>query len=215
MNYMKNYNVNFIEKDLFVFSGNGNSYLWDKAETLCDFISAWDNQNICRTEFKSIWDKKNIYFLFIVHDDSIHIETRDNSFESIGKSDRVELFFRTDAGLNPYYCLEIDPTLRIMDFKAYANKEFDFNWNWPKTDLRVKSSIEENNFSVEISISIKSLIKLNLIKDGKMEVGIFRAKYIGQENSKYNPIWISWVNPNTEKPNFHTSTSFGILHLMQ
>ena len=212
---MKNYNVNYIEKDTLILAGKGKSPLWDKAEILCDFVSAWNDKKFCRIEFKSIWDKENIFFCFNVHDNSVHIETKDDSFESIRNSDRVELFFRTDATLNPYYCLEIDPTERIMDFRAYPNKNFDFNWNWPKEDLKVKSNIAEDNFSVEIAISIKSLKKLNLIKDHKIEVGIFRAKYNKQENTSFEPTWISWVNPNTITPNFHIPTSFGLLNLIK
>jgi hypothetical protein len=54
---------------------------------------------------------------------------------------------------------------------------------------------------------------LDLLKDGKMEMGIYRAKHIQQENGNYEPSWITWVNPNTQNPNFHTPNSFGVLNL--
>jgi hypothetical protein len=109
--------------------------------------------------------------------------------------------------------LEIDPASRIMDFKARPNKQFDFNWNWPSDDIKVKSAMESNCFTVEIAISLVSLTKLGLIKDDKIEAGIYRAKYNKQEDGNYEPTWITWVNPNTESPNFHTPSSFGVLHL--
>lgn len=154
-------------------------------------------------------------FLFYGFDTKLHIDEKDDSVDSIRNSDRVELFFRTDESLNPYYCLEIDPISRIMDFKAKPNKNFNFKWSWTKNDLVVKSYINRNNFTVEIVISITSLRKLNLIKRNKIDVGIFRAKYYEQENLNFEPIWISWVNPDTESPNFHTPTSFGVLYLME
>lgn len=212
---MKNYNVNCIERDILTLTGKGDNPLWQKAELLTDFVSPWDNEKIEKIEFKALWDSKNLFFCFTVFDNVIHIDKTDNSFESIGNSDRVELFFRTDASLNPYYCLEIDPTPRIMDFKAYPNKNFSFDWNWPKKDLTVKSQINRNKFTVEIATSIKSLNSLNLIKENKIETGIFRAKYNELENSIFEPIWISWVNPNTNEPNFHTPASFGVLKLME
>lgn len=212
---MKNYNVNCIERDTLILTGKGDDPLWQKAELLTDFVSPWDNEKIKKIEFKALWDAKNLFFCFTVFDNFIHIDKTDNSFESIGNSDRVELFFRTDTSLNPYYCLEIDPNSRIMDFKAYPNKNFNFEWNWPKNDLTVKSQINSNNFTVEIAISIKSLKNLNLIKENKIETGIFRAKYHEQENSIFEPTWITWVNPNTKEPNFHTPTSFGMLKLME
>ena len=102
-----------------------------------------------------------------------------------------------------------------MDFVAYPNKKFDFDWNWPQNNIEVKSSINDDSFTVEGSISISSLKMLNLIKDNKIETGIFRAKYNETEKSIFEPVWISWVDPDTEEPNFHIASSFGILNLME
>jgi Carbohydrate family 9 binding domain-like len=207
--------VNFIKKNALVTNGKGSHSLWNTATTVTDFVSAWDNKEPEKIEFKALWDSENLYFCFKVYDNSVHIDKSDDSIDSIGNSDRVELFFRTDQSLNPYYCLEIDPTPRIMDFKAYPDKKFDFGWSWLKEDLIVKSNISRDYFTVEIKISIASFQKLNLIKDNKIETGIFRAKYNKQENSNFEPTWISWVNPITETPNFHTPTVFGVLNLMK
>jgi hypothetical protein len=154
-----------------------------------------------------------LFFCFKVNDPEVHIDSRDNTVASINDSDRVELFFRSDKSLNPYYCLEIDPTSRIMDFMAHPNKQFDFDWNWPTNDIEVKSSIESAYFTVEIAISLDSLTKLGLLKEGKIEVAIYRAKYNKQENGNFEPTWITWVDPNTKNPNFHIASSFGVLKL--
>lgn len=212
---IKKYQVNLVENNQLIINGKGDSQLWDKAVILDDFISPWDADKVLKIEFKALWDSTNLFFCFTVFDSSVHIDTTDDTIASINESDRVELFFRSDASLNPYYCLEIDPTPRVMDFIAYPNKKFDFDWNWPKNNLTVKSFRNENYFTVEGAISIESLRKFNLIKDNKIETGIFRAKYVEQDDSSFEPTWITWVNPNTETPNFHTPTSFGKLHLMQ
>lgn len=212
---MKTYNVNCIKRDTLKTTGKGNHFLWAKALVLTDFVSPWENKKPVKIEFRALWDTKNLFFCFTVFDTKIHIEVKDDSINSIGNSDRVELFFRTDESLNPYYCLEIDPISRIMDFMAHPNKNFNFNWSWPKNDITVKSYINRNNFTVEIAISILSLRDLNLINGNKIDVGIFRAKYYEHENSIFVPTWISWVNPNTESPNFHTPSSFGVLNLME
>jgi hypothetical protein len=62
---------------------------------------------------------------------------------------------------------------------------------------------------------MESLKRFHLIKDHKIETGIFRAKYNTKDNLNFEPTWITWVNPNTETPNFHTPSSFGILDLAQ
>lgn len=210
---MKTYKVNHIKENEITISGKGNHPMWKAASNLTDFSSPWDDKPIKKIEFKGIHNLEKIFFLFKVHDSQIHIHPSDDQNDSINNSDRVELFFRTDEALSPYYCLEIDPTSRIMGFKARPNKAFDFNWNWPSKEIEVKSSIEANHFSVEVAISIESLIKFGLLKNGKIETGIYRAKYNQYLDGNYESTWITWVNPNTETPNFHTSTSFGILNL--
>lgn len=210
---MKSYTVIRIEEKELKINGKGDHPLWSKAITLTDFCSPWDDQLISKIEFKSLWNKDTFFFCFKVDDSEFHIDTTDNTKNSINNSDRVELFFRTNDSLNPYYCLEIDPTPRIMDFKAQPNKQFDLDWNWPSSEIDVKSSINENCFIVEGAISITSLRKLDLIKDDKIETGLYRAKYYKQNDGTYDPTWITWVNPNTESPNFHTPSSFGVLKL--
>jgi hypothetical protein len=102
-----------------------------------------------------------------------------------------------------------------MDFIAYPHKNFDFNWNWPKNDLVVKSSAKANSFIVEGSISIESLKSFNLVKNNRIETGVFRAKYIKAQNECFEPNWITWINPNTETPNFHIASSFGVFILKE
>ncbi|OUD34935.1 sugar-binding protein [Flavobacterium sp. FPG59] len=212
---MKEYQVHLIKEKQLIISGNGDDLEWDNAPFLTDFCSPWSTEKGKEVIFKALWDRENLFFNFTVLDTEIHLEKKDDSIESIGNSDRVELFFRTDATMNPYYCLEIDTQSRVMDFIAYPDKNFDFNWNWPKNDLIVKSSVKANSFIVEGSISIESLKSLRLIKNNRIETGIFRAKYIKNQNKSFIPNWITWVNPNTETPNFHIASSFGVLTLKE
>lgn len=212
---MKKYKVKSIGNHTIVISGKGDDLHWNKSEVLTDFISAWDDEPIKKIVFKSLWNNTYLFFCFKVYDSEVYVDKTDDTSASIGNSDRVELFFRTDAKLNPYYCLEIDPTPRIMDFKAYPNKKFNFDWNWPQKDILVKSHKENDYFIVEGQITLASLDEFNLIKNNKIETGIFRAKFSQQEDLSFEPTWISWVNPNTDTPNFHTPTSFGELHLIK
>ncbi|PJB19099.1 MAG: endoxylanase [Flavobacteriaceae bacterium CG_4_9_14_3_um_filter_33_16] len=210
---LRTYNVNSIPLHQLTITGKADSPFWEKANILSYFHSPWEAIKDTETKFKALCDGDSLYFCFEVLDDTIHIDETDDSFHSINVSDRVELFFRSNASLNPYYCLEIDPTSRIMDFKAYPNKNFDFNWNWPHEGLLVNSSFNPQGFCVEGKISIASLKELNLIHDGKIETGIYRAKYYKTKKNDFEPIWLTWINPKTETPNFHISSSFGVLKL--
>ncbi|WP_034040473.1 sugar-binding protein [Wocania ichthyoenteri] len=211
---MKTYKVNSINNSTIIITGKGDDKAWERASVLNNFASPWDKKEIDEIEFKALYNTEYLFFCFKVFDSSVFIDTTDNTKASINNSDRVELFFRSDKNLNPYYCLEIDSKPRIMDFIAKPNKNFDFNWNWPPQDISVKSFKEDNSFTVEGSISLASLKGFNLLKEGKIETGIYRAKYNKQTNGSYEPTWITWVDPQTKQPNFHTPSSFGVLKLV-
>lgn len=211
---MKIYQVNSIKNSTLDITGKGDNDAWRQAQVENNFTSPWNEKEIDKIEFRALHSKTHFFFCFKVFDANVYIDTTDNTHHSINNSDRVELFFRSDKNLNPYYCLEIDPLPRIMDFIAKPNKDFDFYWNWPRKDIKVKSFKENNYFTVEGAISLASLKTFNLLKNGKIETGIYRAKYNKQINGNYEPTWITWVNPQTETPNFHTPTSFGVLEFM-
>ncbi|KAF2508393.1 endoxylanase [Flavobacterium zhairuonense] len=212
---MKEYQVVLIDKKLRNEGEISDSFFLENANCLTDFVSPWNRDPISKVEFRALWDFENLYFSFRVFDTDIYIDEKDNSVDSIGNSDRVELFFRANDSLNPYYCLEMDTSARLMDFEARPDKVFDFDWKWPKEDLSINASKDEISFTVKGSISIKSLKELNLLQNNKIETGVFRAKFSKTESQNYEPTWISWVNPNTETPNFHIASSFGTFILME
>ena len=211
---MKEYQVKLVSENHINFNESLNGSFFEKANCLTDFCSAWNEDPILKIEFRALWDLENFFFNFRVFDTDVYLDQKDDSFDSIGNSDRVELFFRTNEFLNPYFCLEMDASGRLMDFKAHPNKDFNFDWKWPKKDLDIKTSKDEISFTVEGRISIQSLRELNLIQDNSIEAGVYRAKFSKNEKQEYEPTWISWVNPNTETPNFHIASSFGKFRLL-
>lgn len=212
---MKEYQVILADKNLKNNKQILDLSLWEKANCLSDFCSPWKKDPVSKIEFRALWDLDNLYFNFRVFDTDVYIDQKDGSFDSIGNSDRVELFFRTNDSLNPYYCLEIDTAVRIMDFKAYPERNFDYDWKWPKKEIEVTTSKDDISFTVQGRISIQSLRDLNLIRNNTIEAGVYRAKFSLAQNLQYEPTWISWVNPNTEKPNFHIASSFGKFVLVE
>ena len=211
----KTYQVIHCQNDGIIVTGKAEDKAWENAHALTDFVSPWGSEEIKKIEFKALWNAENLYFSFRVYDAEVHIDTTDDGIESIGNSDRVELFFRSNEAMSPYYCLEIDPSCRLMDFKAYPGRKFDFNWHWPKGGILLKSDIQKDHFTVEGAIGMDTLQKLNLVDDHKIETGIFRAKYHKSEGFGFKPTWISWVPPQSNTPDFHIPSSFGTLLLME
>lgn len=211
---MKIYPVNKIDTDEMKINGKADHPSWDKAFVLRDFSSPWHFEAVADIEFRALHDGENLFVSYKVTDSSLHIDSTDNSKNSVDNSDRVELFMRSNEHLDPYYCLEIDPLARVQDFKAWPNRQFDYLWDWPKQDISIKSHITATSFSVELMLTIDSLKRFNLIQnDGHIEAGIYRAEYNQQPNGAFEPTWITWVDPQTETPNFHIASSFGKLKL--
>jgi len=208
---MKTYRITSLGEQEICLTGRGSDSNWKEANLLSDFLTPWDGEAATNLEFRAINTHEHIYFLFKVKDSNIYIDQKDNSITSINNSERVELFFRTDDKLQPYYCLEIDPTPRIMSFKAIYYRQFDFNWEWPADGLQVKSYIGDEGYSVEICISKASLQSLDLLTNGKIETGIYRANFKQNPAGALKTIWTTWVDPKTKTPDFHLSSSFGIL----
>ena len=210
---MKSYNVIRIKNGLFSIKESEKDFFWNQANMLTDFVNPWEPKPDTNTIFRAVWDSSYLYFRFDVHDKLIHSDDSSNHYESINVSDRVELFFRPNETLDPYYCIEIDSKARVMDFIARPEKKFDFNWYWPKSELIVNATTSSSGYYVEGAISIKSLDFLKIRNENYIETGIFRAKYYKQKDGSFKPSWITWIDPKTEFPNFHVSSSFGILTL--
>ncbi|MEZ7495264.1 sugar-binding protein [Leeuwenhoekiella aequorea] len=198
-------------------SGNVDDPQWNVANNLTDFKSPWDNKPVDPISFRALYDEEYLYFSFVVTDNEVYTDLKDDSKESIAQSDRVELFLRSDYLLDPYYCLEIDTQPRVMDFIARPNRDFDLGWSWPAAGIEVKSAIDEQKFSVEGKLSLASLKTLNLLKQDEkgyyLEVGVYRAKYTRETTGQNKATWITWVDPQTEYPEFHIKDSFGVFRL--
>ncbi len=198
-------------------SGNVDDPQWNVANNLTDFKSPWDNKPVDPIAFRALYDEEYLYFSFVVADNEVYTDLKDDSKESIAQSDRVELFLRSDNLLDPYYCLEIDTQPRVMDFLARPNRDFDLGWSWPAAGIEVKSAIDEQKFSVEGKLSLASLKALNLLKQDEdgyyLEVGVYRAKYTRETTGQNKATWITWIDPQTEYPEFHIKDSFGVFRL--
>jgi len=126
----------------------------------------------------------------------------------------VEIFFRVNSSLNPYYCLEMDPLGRILDYKAVYYRQFDYEWKWPgKNQIMVHAIRTDPGYCVEGWLTLDSLRKLSLLQKNTLQTGLFRGQCMGQIGEKRQFRWISWIHPDSEKPDFHIPSSFGIILL--
>ena len=197
-------------------SSNLSDDLWEKAILLNDFSCPWLNETPEETHFRALYDDRYLYLRYDVIDSNINIYCLNDTKMDVTQSDRVEIFFRENKALNPYYGLEIDPNGKVLDYLATFYREFDYTWHWPKGHLFTKGNINTNGYRVDVKISLESLKMFNLIQNNRLEVGIYRADCFALPTKKIKDAeikWVSWVNPKTKIPDFHVPSSFGILEL--
>lgn len=215
---MKRYQVrklNGAESDLKMISGTSAELptIWHQAETLTDFAFAWEKRPSPRTEFRALHDGVCLHFRFDCDDDDLVLPDGPTAKECVIGSDRVEIFFAPDLSLKPYFCLEMSPRGDVLAYEARFYREM--NWDWQCDGLEVSANIHGNRYTVSGSVPLDTLRVLNVLKPASREfcAGLYRGEFHHKPDGDIHCGWMPWVNPQTEKPDFHVPASFGILEL--
>lgn len=187
---------------------------WAKAELLSDFSFPWEEREPSPTEFRALWNETALHFRFDCVDEDLVLGDGANDSEKVMGSDRVEIFLSPAPSLRPYYGLEMDPRGAVLEYQARYHREF--NWDWKCEGLTLDTSIEGNRYQVTGSIPLSTLLALGVLKSDSKEflAGVFRAEFSHLENGKIHQGWMAWVDPETETPDFHVPTSFGLFELV-
>lgn len=209
---VKSYAVKKAPQDL-TLTGKGDDPRWKNASILSDFSYPWEVDTALPTKFRALHSEHWLYCLFEVTDPAVNIRTETNNKYEVASSSRAEIFFKIDDELDPYYCLEIDPLGRVLDYQAQSYRKFDQTWEWPKDQLVVKTSRSEDGYTIEIALSKRSLRDLNLLHDNTLKAGLFRADCAVNPSGETVFKWVSWVRPDSATPDFHIPSSFGLFQL--
>ncbi len=194
-------------------TGDGQDVAWKAAIELTDFRLHWDADEPPATSFKALHDDLFLYLLYSAKDPFIQHKLKTLDTIPAVHSDRVEIFFKGINDTLPYYSLEMDCLGRLFDSQGRFGKYIDADWHWPTKDLEIKTQVFDDRYTLEARISKSSLNSFGLITDNKIHAGIYRADYITNDMGERSPHWISWVKPDSPKPNFHIPSSFGLIVL--
>lgn len=185
---------------------------WATAEILTRFTFPWENREAPKTEFRALWDETHLHFRFDCQDDDLVLPDGPTAKDRVIDSDRVEIFFAPDLSLKPYFCLEMSPRGDVMPYEARFYREI--NWDWQCEGLQIDAHIENNHYTVSGSIPLDTLRQLKVLRSREMHAGIYRAEFHHKADGSVHSGWIPWVNPHTERPDFHVPGSFGVLELV-
>lgn len=184
---------------------------WSAAEVLTDFTFPWEQREASLTEFRALWDETHLHFRFDCQDDDLVLPDGPTPKDRVLGSDRVEIFFAPDLSLKPYFCLEMSPRGDVLDYEANFYREM--NWDWQCEGLELTAEITGNCYTVTGSIPLNTLRELKVLRSQEFYAGIYRAEFHHKPDGTVHSGWMSWINPQTKKPDFHIPVSFGILEL--
>jgi hypothetical protein len=187
---------------------------WSMADVLTDFTFPWENRAAPLTEFRALWDAESLHFRFDCVDDDLVLADGQSVKERALGSDRVEIFFAPDLTLKPYFCLEMTPRGDALAYEAAFYREIQ--WDWSCKGLRIEAGIEGNRYTVTGSVPLATLLELNVLKPHSREflAGVYRAEFSHKPDGSIHSGWMPWVNPQTERPDFHVPASFGVFDLV-
>lgn len=191
--------------------GKSTEDVWELIVPEESFSFPWRKETPPRTEFKAFLSEDTLYLYFEAIDSDI-VLFDDQDERVVEKEDRVEVFFTVDPELNEYYCLEVDPLGRVMDYRASFYRQFDYAWELE--GLEAAAYRDESGYSVELAIPIRALKELGLLSlegDARLRTGLFRAEFRRGPGGEVEERWMSWCRPDSETPDFHIPSSFGYL----
>lgn len=154
------------------------------------------------TRFDSHCTSDRFFFSFDAEDSTLLYSENICSELDICNEDRVEVYFCTDSRLGkPYYCAEIDPCGRVMDYKAEYYRKFDYGWGF--STLEIEAGITAWGYRVNGSISLEELRNLGIRLEKGFAMGVFQADFCGGKDAQ----WYSLAAPDLAEADFHRRES--------
>ncbi len=206
------YKVNYVDHAYINVDGISDEDIWRKAVKLWDFRLPWERNTTPGTMFQALYDTCTLYMNFQAKDQNlIYIDSISNEID-IASEDRVELFLSKNNTMEDYFCIEIDPLGRVLDYRASYYRKFDDIWN--VDGILTGSKISSGSYQVEVAIPLNSLEKMGINISKDFYVGLFRAD-LENSISGLKESWISWIDPGSHNPDFHIPKALGLFHFNQ
>ena len=138
------------------------------------------------------------HFWFEVADSTLTLTEPFATEADVEPEDRVEIFFSPKRNMREYYCAEIDPKGRVLDYKANYYRQFDYSWNF-KT-LVVHAQITPWGYRIKGSITCSELERaLGCDLKNGFWMGIFQDDFKKDESVH----WYSFIRTSDKEPDFH------------
>lgn len=201
------YEVNYIDEHYNSLDGLLDDDAWGESKVLDKFFLPWEDNTPPLTIFQALYDSVNLYINFTTVDKNMVIKDSIIQEIDIASEDRVEVFLSSDITMKEYYCIEIDPVGRILDYKASFYRKFDDTWNLD--GIQSTSKISSEGYQVKLTIPLYFLREKGINTDKDFYAGLFRADF-EMSDSGLKEHWLSWIELKNPEPDFHVPEALGI-----
>ena len=172
------------------------SEIWLSVNVHKSFSAPWSDNRQDQTEFQCYLSFSYLYFRFRVPDKTLTLHDPFRRKLDVCDEDRAEIFLSATAGMDTYYCMEIDPKGRVLDYKANYYRQFDYEWSF--STLQTESYIADGCYIVSGRLSTAELQQLGIPIHG-FYMGVFRADFDGPKDV----VWYSLLRVEREQADFH------------
>ena len=170
--------------------------VWDKVPIQKSFCAPWSGDKQDETKFQCYLSPHYFYFKFQVPDQTITLQEPFLKKLDVCNEDRAEIFLSATPGMETYYCMEIDPAGRALDYVTHYYRQFDYDWSF--CSLQIETVVEASKYIVAGRLSTIEMMQLGIPLNG-FYMGVFRADFDGPENV----VWYSLLRTEREKADFH------------
>lgn len=204
---MQQLSVSRLDKSMLQADGSIREDAWQSASRV-RLSQPWNDRDADVGTCSLLSDSRYLYFLFTIKDSLLNLYVGDSEL-SVARGDRVEMFFTGSTKLDRYFCFEMSPAGRILDYRATFYRKMNYGWHQKR--IRIRTHVENNHYTVEGRLPMKFLKRFfSHNKDGiSLYAGVFSADYHSSDED--DVIWSSWIMPESDHPDFHIPSAFGKL----
>lgn len=209
----KTYFLEYIEAAAVEIDGIASENVWKNITRESGFSFPWKQALAPSTVFQGFYTGEYIFFYFDVNDPDL-VVSPGLTEHAVAEGDRVELFFSGGLDMEEYFCLEIDSSGRVLDYRASFYRKFDNGWDLE--GLRAAGSVVPGGYTVEMAVPtawFRNSGISSLEQNSVINAGIYRGEFSHTATNGISKSWISWQDPGTENPDFHIPSSLGLFTL--
>jgi hypothetical protein len=157
------------------------------------------------------WNEAGLWFAFAAQDTTLVAAPPTAEEHAVDAQDRAEIFLWPQSSRR-YFCLEIAPDGAVHDYAARIYRRFDDSWTPAGARLAARRTAEGYTMEGFIPAAALHALGVRSWKRGtRLHLGLYRADF--RPEAPDNPIWLTWVEPNLPKPDFHVRATFAPVSL--